>query len=234
MNYSDKIKNNIIYKGNTYGEDMQLVDDGKTHETILHRGCTCRFRESELIDFVTECLDKKEVKYDVLSDESCCGVMLFELKNYEIADKVVKNNIDKFNRHGVKKIITICPGCYESFTKYYTKYPDFNIDVIFAMDLFNNEEINCEGYIIHDPCHALERKEQVRNIVKNVPKDRANSCCGFGAGMKAGSKELTKKMALKTLSGSKVITYCPSCYHTLHRVNPNKCVDFFELLKEEL
>ena len=51
------------------------------------------------------------------------------------------------------------------------------------MDLFNDEKIDGQGHIIHDPCHALERKEQVRSIIKNVPEKRANSCCGFGVGL---------------------------------------------------
>lgn len=213
---------------------MQVVDDKKQHETILFRGCTCRFREPELIDNVCECMDKKGIQYDILSDETCCGVMLYEVNDEESGDEIVKRNIDKFNVHGVKTIITICPGCYESFTKYYSKHPEFNIKVVFGMDLFNDDDIDGTGHIIHDPCHAIERKEQVRSIVHNVPEKRANSCCGFGAGMRAGSKKLTRMMAEKTLSGDKVITYCPQCYHTLCKVNKNKTVDFYKLLSEQL
>ncbi|OED30377.1 (Fe-S)-binding protein [Methanosphaera sp. WGK6] len=234
MSYADKIRNNILEKKNTYGADMTYVDDGEIHEVILHRGCTARFREIELVDFVTRCLDKKNIKYSVLSDESCCGVMLFELDDYKTGEKVVHENIKKFKKHGVKKIITICPGCYESFTQHYTDNPEFDIEVIFAMDLFNDEFIDGTGHVIHDPCHALERSNQIRSIIGNVPKRRANSCCGFGAGMKAGSKNLTRKMAIDTLSGDKVITYCPSCYHTLRKVNPDNCIDFFDLMSKNL
>lgn len=234
MSYSEKIKNNIIVKGNSYGLDMKKIDDGKQHEVILHRGCTSRFREEELIYSVTKCLDKKNIEFSLLSDESCCGVMLFLLGKEELGKKVVDENVKKFNKHGVKKIITICPGCFESFHDYYTKHPDFNIEIIFAMDLFNDEQIDGTDHIIHDPCHALERAAQARSIIKNVPKKRANSCCGFGAGIKTGNKEITKKMAQKTLSGDKVITYCPSCYHTLNRVNPEKTVDFFTLINQQL
>jgi Fe-S oxidoreductase len=227
MSYIEKIRNNIMIKGNSYGSDMEKIDDKQVHEVILHRGCTSRFREEELIDSVCKCLKKKNIEYSILSDESCCGVMLFLLGDNENALKVVDNNVKKFNSHGVKQIITICPGCYESFHDYYSKHPEFNIEVTFAMDLFNDVSIDGTGHIIHDPCHALERRNQVRSIVKNVPEKRANSCCGFGAGTNAGSKELTLKMAKETLSGDKVITYCPSCYHTLNRVNPDKTIDFF-------
>ncbi|HII08377.1 MAG TPA: (Fe-S)-binding protein, partial [Methanosphaera sp.] len=165
---------------------------------------------------------------------SCCGIMLYLINEKEKADKVVEANIRKFNSHGVKQIITICPGCYESFRDYYSNHPDFNIEITFAMDLFDDEEIDATGYVIHDPCHALERSKQVRNIVKNVPQERANSCCGFGKGITKGNKELGLKMAQQTLSGDKVITYCPSCYHTLNRVNSEKTVDFFTLLDNAL
>ena len=234
MSYNKRIKNNILTKGNSYGEDMEKIDDNQTHEVILHRGCTSRFRENELIDSVSKALKKKGIEFDVLSDESCCGIMLYIINDVESADKVVESNIEKFNKHGVKKIITICPGCYESFRDYYSTRPDFDIDVIFAMDLFEDEEIDGTGYIIHDPCHALERAGQVRSIIKNVPERRANSCCGFGVGVNTGDKQLAKEVSLKTLSGDKVITYCPSCYHTLNRINSDKTVDFFTLLNQQI
>jgi len=234
MSYNDKIRDNILLKSNSYGEDVEVVDDGLTHEVILHRGCTSRFREEELIDSAAYCLNKRGIEFSFLSDESCCGVMLFLLGDEESAQKVVDANVKKFNKHGVKRIITICPGCFESFNDYYTKHPDFDIEVVFAMDLFDDMDVDASGYVIHDPCHALERMQQVRSILHNVPEERANSCCGFGAGINAGSKDLTRKMALETLSGDNVITYCPSCYHTLNRVNSSKTVDFFTLLKDKL
>lgn len=234
MSYKEKIRNNILNIGNSYGQPMQKTDDNKQHETILHRGCTARFREEELITTLESCLKKKNIEYTTLTDESCCGVMLFIINDEETGQKVVNDNIRKFKKHGVKKIITMCPGCYESFTKYYARNPEFDIEVIFAMDLFNDLDIDGEGHIIHDPCHAIERKEQVRSIVRNVPVKRANSCCGFGVGVTTGDKELSKKMAQKTLSQDKVITYCPSCYHTLKKVNPQKTVDFYRLVDETL
>ncbi len=233
LKYEDKIKNRILNKGNSYGEDIEIFDDKKTHKTILYRGCTSRFREKELIESVSSCLNKKNIEFDILSDETCCGVMLFLLGDEEAGQKIVKNNIQKFKKHGVERLITICPGCYESFHDYYPKYADFDIEIIFAMDLFEDETINGEGYIIHDPCHALERKDQIRNIVNNVPEKRANSCCGFSIGIKKGN-DLKKSFAQKTLSKEKVITYCPSCYHTLNKVNSDKTVDFFTLMDEQL
>lgn len=234
MEYREKIRNRILNKGNSYGEDFDYIDDNQIHETILYQGCTSKFRESELIDSVSSCLKKIGVDFSILKDESCCGVMLFLLDYKKEANKIVEENIKKFNKHGVKRIITICPGCYESFRDHYKSHPDFDIEIIFAMDLFNDYEFDANGYIIHDPCHASERSSQIRSILKNVPLERANSCCGFGMGINAGSKELTVEVAKDTLSGDPVITYCPACYHTLNRVNSDKCVDLFTLINENL
>lgn len=234
MSRLEKIRENVFNKGNSYGADVDIVDDNQIHEVILHRGCTSRFRENELIDSISSCLNKMGIDFSVLSDESCCGLMLFDLGDSESGEKVVEKNIKKFNKHGVKKIVTICPGCYESFTKYYKQHSDFDVEVIFAMDFFKDLEIDGTGYIIHDPCHALERSGQVRAIVKNVPEKRANSCCGFGVGLKTGDKNQALEMSKKTLSGDTVITYCPSCYHTLNRVDSSKTVDIFSLIDEKL
>lgn len=234
MSHLDKVRNNVVNKGNSYGSEMEIINDKQIHEVILHRGCTSRFRENELITSVISCLNKKNIDFSVLDDETCCGIILYLLGDSKTADEVVKANIQKFNSHGVKKIITICPGCYEAFHDYYSKHENFDIEVIFAMDLFNDETIDGDGYIIHDPCHALERSTQVRSIIKNVPIERANSCCGFGAGLNLGSKELTKKMAQDTLNKGNIVTYCPSCYHILNSVDNKKTTDFFTLLDKEL
>ena len=71
------------------------------------------------------------------------------------------------------------------------------------------------------------------NIIKNVPEKRANSCCGFKIGIETGNKKLKQKTAEKTLSKETVITYCPSCYHTLNTVNPKKTKDIFTLINEQ-
>lgn len=234
MSRLDKIRNNVFNMGNSYGADMDVVDDGECHEVILHRGCTSRFRENELIDSVSSCLDKRGIDFSVLGDESCCGLMLFDLGDEESGRRVVEENVVKFNRHGVRKIITICPGCYESFTKYYTLNPDFDVEIVFALDLFEDVDVDGSGYVIHDPCHALERRHQVRSIVGNVPEERANSCCGFGVGIRTNDKVKALDASRKTLSRGNVITYCPSCYHTLNRVDSEKTVDIFSLIDDNL
>ena len=190
MSRLEKIRNNVFSKGNSYGADVEIVDDGECHEVVLHRGCTSRFRENELIDSVSSCLEKLGVDFSVLSDETCCGLMLYDLGDEESGNIIVKKNIEKFKGHGVKKIITICPGCYESFTKYYSRNPDFDVEVIFALDLFNDFGVDGTGFTVHDPCHALEWSGQVRSIVRNVPVGSATSCCGFGVGLKTGDKSL--------------------------------------------
>ena len=107
MSYLDKIRNRILNKGNSYGEDMEILDDKKLHKTILHRGCTSRFRESELIDSVSNCLEKRNIEFSILSDETCCGVMLFLLEDIESGKKALNKNLEKFKKHGVERIITI-------------------------------------------------------------------------------------------------------------------------------
>ena len=68
MSRLEKIRNNVFNKGNSYGSDVEIVDDGEFHEVILHRGCTSRFRENELIDSVASCLEKKGIKFLVFDN----------------------------------------------------------------------------------------------------------------------------------------------------------------------
>ena len=104
MSHLDKVRNNVVNKGNSYGSEMEIINDKQIHEVILHRGCTSRFRENELITSVISCLNKKNIDFSVLDDETCCGIILYLLGDSKTADEVVKANIQKFNSHGVKKI----------------------------------------------------------------------------------------------------------------------------------
>ena len=45
MSHLDKVRNNVVNKGNSYGSEMEIINDKQIHEVILHRGCTSRFRE---------------------------------------------------------------------------------------------------------------------------------------------------------------------------------------------
>jgi Fe-S oxidoreductase len=228
-----EIKDNIIQTGNSYG--ILAENNGKSQskiETVLFRGCTPTHKTPKILESAENLLKSKDIEYGTLNNETCCGNILFNLGDIESGNKVVKQNIEKFKKAEVKKIITLCPGCYSAFNKYYKGQYGFNPEIILAIDLLNESTVKGESFIIQDPCHAREKSHNVRKILPNAGNKSVSPCCGAGAGVMAHDKSVSSTKARKAVNSSskKVITYCPFCYLNLSSVNSDKVSDIYMLL----
>jgi Fe-S oxidoreductase len=162
------IGKNILEKGNPYGLTGQRAGSGKC-ETILFRGCTPTYKTPEILAAVESLLKKKGVEYGLVDDETCCGNLLFNLGDRASGSEAVKRNIAKFKAARVKKIITVCPGCYSAFNKYYKGQDGFNPEVVLAVDLLGGMTVAgnfaAGDFAIQDPCHGREKSSVVRNLL---------------------------------------------------------------------
>lgn len=235
MPHVAEIGENINKFGNSYG--INSVFNGKEQEnmeTILFRGCTPRFKTPEILESVENLLNRNGINYGIINNEKCCGNILFNLGDHESGTEAVRKNIETFKTLGVKRIITICPGCYNAFNKYYKGYGGFNPEIILAVDLFKESTIAGEDFIIQDPCHAKEKANDMRKIIIGSKNKSASSCCGAGAGVMAHDGQLATVKAQKTLDNpQKIVTYCPFCYINLSSVRPDKAIDIYMLLNEK-
>lgn len=235
MHHIAEIKKNIEQTGNSYG--LVVENNSKEQskmETILFKGCTPTYRAPEILKSAENLLESKGIEYDILDNETCCGNILFNLGDIKSGKEVVKKNIEKFKKAGVEKIITLCPGCYSAFNKYYKGQYGFNPEIILAIDLLDESIVKDEDFIIQDPCHAREKSHNIRRIIPGAGNKSASPCCGAGAGVMAHDKSVSSTKARKALntSSKKIITYCPFCYINLASVNSDKVSDIYMLLAE--
>ncbi len=147
--------------------------------------------------------------------------------------------IEIFNMYEVKKIITICPHCFNIFKN---EYPDLggNYEVISYVELLDSfvaqgklkidiSKFSDSKITFHDPCY-LGRANGIYNEPRNILKlissnivemERNKSfalCCGAGGGQmfkeaEKGNKEVfieRTEDALKT-QASIIATSCPFC-----------------------
>lgn len=232
----NEIRENIDKFGNPYGikpsfKEKEEIDT----KTILFRGCTPAYKTPEILESAENLLEQNDINYGFINDEKCCGNILFNLGDYKSGIKIVKENVEKFKKLGINKIITVCPGCYSAFNKYYKGYDGFNPEIILAIDLFNESISMNHDFIIQDPCHAKDRSDKVREIVRGSKNKNAGSCCGAGAGVLAHDKQLATLKAKKSLDKhhGDIITYCPFCYINLSSVKLEKAKDIYVLLDEQ-
>lgn len=232
-NHVVEIRDNIIECGNSYGIKTVKANRGKSNiQTLLFRGCTPTHKTPEILKAAEKLLRKNGIKYDVMEDETCCGNILFNLGDISAGQGAVQRNIDKFKARGVQRIITLCPGCYNAFNKYYTKNKEFNPEIILLVDLL--EDINLDGnFTVQDPCHAREKGVKVRRILPGVINKTSSSCCGAGGGVKIHNRVLATNKARKSFeNNTAIITYCPFCYLNLSSVAPSRVKDLYQLLDE--
>lgn len=182
------------------GLEVPAFKPGET-EYLLWIGCAVTYedRAQKIGRAVVNILNEVGISYGIIEEARCTGDPAKQMGDDYLFSMMAGANIELFNDHGVQKIITMCPHCFNSFTKY---YPPLGVqyDVIPHASLIN-ELIDAgklrlgssnQKIAYHDPCY-LGRHNQIfeepRNVIKSVgtlaelPNNHGNSfCCGAGGG----------------------------------------------------
>ncbi|OPY28743.1 MAG: CoB--CoM heterodisulfide reductase iron-sulfur subunit D [Methanocella sp. PtaU1.Bin125] len=230
------IRDAVASAGNAYGvlADGGRADAGSPCDTLLFVGCTSRYRTPEIVAAAKKLLDARGIRYYTMADETCCGYTMYNLGDLASAGRAIDANIAKFKAAGVKRIITVCPGCYEAFEKLYRGRDGFAPGVTLALDLMKDAKVEEKDVVIHDSCHAKGREDLVRAIVAHAGEGSTGGCCGAGGGLISWDRLIAehraKTMARESGSGKKVVTYCPLCYLNFKRADPECVADIYVLM----
>jgi heterodisulfide reductase subunit D len=219
-----------------------LFAKGEKPEYLFWVGCAGAYddRYKKVARAFTKILTHLNVNFAVLGkEESCTGDPARRAGNEMLYQMQALQNIEIFKMYEVKKIITICPHCYNIFKN---EYPDLGgnyevISYVQFLDKFMEEgklKIDSSSFkndriTYHDPCYlgrANDIYNEPRTLLKAittnyVEMDRNKSfalCCGAGGAQmfkeaEHGNKEVfieRTEDALKT--NPKIIaTACPFC-----------------------
>jgi Fe-S oxidoreductase len=219
-----------------------LFARGENPEYLFWVGCAGAFddRYKKVTLAFARILLHLDVSFAVLGrEESCTGDPARRAGNEMLYQMQALQNIGILDSYKIRKIITICPHCYNVFKN---EYPDLggNYEVInyvqFLDRLILEGKIKLDANTLgnarityHDPCYlgrANDIYAEPRSILKKltsdyVEMDRNRSfalCCGAGGAQmfkeaEKGDKEVfieRTEEALKT--GAAVITTaCPFC-----------------------
>ncbi len=219
-----------------------LFARGEKPEYLFWVGCAGAFddRYKKVIKAFAKILAHLKVSYAVLGkEETCTGDPARRAGNEMLYQMQALQVIEILKLYEVKKIITICPHCYNIFQN---EYPDLggNYEVINYLQFIDKhikegelriskEALKDIAVTYHDPCYlgrANDIYNEPRSVLKSLTpgvvemhrnKSFALCCGGGGAQMfkeaEKGNKEVFMERteeALKT-GASVIATACPFC-----------------------
>lgn len=220
---------------------VKTLAEDKNVEYLYFVGCAGSFdeRAKKVSRAFVKLLQKAQVSFGILgAEEKCTGDSARRIGNEYLFQMLAKDNVETFNRYGVKKVITTCPHCYNTIKN---ELPQFggHYKVIHHTEFLNNlikegklkTQSSMPGKTItyHDSCY-LGRYNNIykapREVLKNIKGAKLEEmklshdlgrCCGAGGGRmwmeeKIGTRINHKRLEdVQETKANVIATACPFC-----------------------
>ena len=221
----------------------EMVMNGESPEILFWVGCSGSFdqRAQKITRAFATILNKVGIKYAILGkEETCNGDPARRAGNEFLFQMMAYNNIQVLNNYNIKKIVTICPHCFNILKN---EYPELggNYEVIhhttFLQQLIDEGKIKMKEdgsfkgkrITYHDSCYLgranniYEAPRKVLEILDaelvEMKRCRSNGlCCGAGGAQmfkeeEPGDKRINIERTDEALSlqPNVIAAACPFC-----------------------
>lgn len=221
----------------------ELIAGGETPEVLFWVGCSGSFdqRAQKVTKAFATILSHVGIKYAILGkEEMCTGDPARRAGNEFLFQMMAYQNIQLLNTYGIKKIVTICPHCFNIFKN---EYPELggSYEVVhhttFLQNLIDDGRIKLTDAIAfkgkkityHDSCYLGRGNgiyEAPRKVLEALDAEliemkrcRKNGlCCGAGGGQmfkeeEAGSTRINLERSAEAIAtGAEIVAAaCPFC-----------------------
>jgi Fe-S oxidoreductase/nitrate reductase gamma subunit len=216
--------------------EIKVFGRGEKAEYLFWVGCAGALvdRNIAVTRAFVKVLQAAGVDFAVLGEEeSCTGDPARRVGGELTYQMLAKANIELLNGYEIRKIITTCPHCYNTFAN---EYPEFGgkFEVIhhtqFIRDLIRSGKLKLKSDTMsltyHDPCYLGRHndcydapREALMSVSKNgiqeMARNRSESlCCGAGGGYAWMDDKLERRinhMRLEEVKGCGAKTAAVSC-----------------------
>ncbi len=224
----------------TAGLDIKQLSEDSNIEYVFFAGCAASLEErsTKIAIATAKLLKKAKVSFGILgAQEMCCGEPARRLGNEYLYQTLAANNVEQFKGYNIKKIITMCPHCFNTLKN---EYPQFkgNFEIIHHSTMIS--QLISEGKLkptamkeskitYHDSCY-LGRHNDIynpqRHVLQAINKlpllemERSHSngfCCGAGGGRfwmeeRIGQRISEARIDQVIETGAEIVaSACPYC-----------------------
>src|SRR5450432_57682 len=189
------------------GLDVPTVESNPGFEYLLWIGCAASFdpRAQKVARATAQLLKNSGVDFAVLGkEESCTGDPARRIGDEFLFQQLAQANVETLTRRRVKKIVTPCPHCYNTFKN---EYPQFggqyqvqHHSTLLAELVGSGQLVSADGgnsgesITLHDPCYLARVNGEVdatRTVIgsasdpqfREMPRcGKKTFCCGAGGG----------------------------------------------------
>jgi len=187
------------------GTGVKTLAEDPDVEVLLWVGCTPALNEANqhAPRAMAALLKAAGVRFGVLgAEETCTGDAARRLGNEYLYQLLARRNIETFNRYNVRKIVTLCPHCFNTIKNEYPHlggsyqvyhYTEFIDGLVQQGRLKPSKPVNV-SMTYHDSCY-LGRHNSIydvpRRVARAVPgltlhemerRKQQSFCCGAGGG----------------------------------------------------
>ncbi|MDQ3964017.1 MAG: heterodisulfide reductase-related iron-sulfur binding cluster [Actinomycetota bacterium] len=229
-------------KGTSKQEELEIphISEAPDAEVLFWVGCAGAFddRNKKVVYDFARLMQIAGVKFAVLGpDESCNGDPARRMGAEYIYQMLAEQNIETMKEHNVKKIVTICPHCFNTL---FNEYPQFGgkfevwHHTEYLAKLVDEGKLRPQGAIektvtYHDPCYLARHNDVwkgARMVIESIPGTEYGElhrhghktfCCGAGGGRMWMEEHMGKKCnvertdeALASASDTLAVG-CPFC-----------------------
>jgi len=224
--------------------EVPVVDGSEAlgHEYLFWVGCAGSFddRARKVTIATAKLLQRSGVDFAILGpSEKCTGDPARRSGNEYIFQMLAMQNVEALNAMGVKKIITLCPHCFNTLSN---EYPQLEghyevihhsqlLEILIASGKLVLDDATLEERVVyHDSCYLGRHNDvygaprQVIGSLKGIqiveaPRNGTKGmCCGAGGARMWMEEDLGKKVnterarELLDTGSSRIATACPFCY----------------------
>lgn len=211
-------------------------------DTLLFPGCSLVSYAPQVVTALGKWLSGAGIHW-ALSDD-CCGSPLMSAGMFERARDLRASVIQKMQRAGIRRMVTICPGCADEFRE--DMPADIELVPLPELLLAGLDErlrqgvdsgfapLDIPSVTFFDSCHDREdtrnanalRKLFARLLPHTVQVEmdharRGTLCCGAGGAVSSYDADITNERVWRVINEAKLtgastlITMCPTCTYTV-------------------